>query len=109
MLELAESCSAPKRDVRLSRVSETSGVAYVDDSIYNLLRESEARGEEYINPAVKLLHHYEMMHGVYGTKVFATDKAERDSVTLRSGHLNIVQDDILDCYARDWLLRWTAY
>ncbi|OQD74998.1 hypothetical protein PENANT_c161G09314, partial [Penicillium antarcticum] len=148
MLELAESCSAPERDILPGRASDTSGMAYVDDSIYNvcnsrvfswsellatlqrsgfqfqvlpfeewlqLLRESEARGEEHINPAVKLIHHYEMMHGVQssinhsGTKVFATNKAERDSVTLRSGHLNIVQDDILDCYARDWLLRWTAY
>jgi hypothetical protein len=84
ILELAESCSAPDRDVGLSRASDTSRVAYVDDSIYNvcnsrvfswsellatlqrsgfqfqvlpfqewlqLLRESEARREEHINPA----------------------------------------------------------
>ncbi|KAJ6019415.1 hypothetical protein N7522_001482 [Penicillium canescens] len=147
MLELAESCSAPERDVLPSTASDIAGMAYVDDSIYNvcnsrvfswsellatlqrsgfqfqvlpfeewlqLLRESEARGEEHTNPAVKLIHH-EMMHGVQssidhsGTKVFATDKAERDSVTLRSGYLNIVQDNILDCYARDWLVRWKAF
>ncbi|OGE48042.1 hypothetical protein PENARI_c033G04572 [Penicillium arizonense] len=35
MLELAESCSAPDRDAGPSRASDISGVAYVDDSIYN--------------------------------------------------------------------------
>ncbi|OQD82866.1 hypothetical protein PENANT_c019G05982 [Penicillium antarcticum] len=76
------------------------------------LRESEARGEERANPAVKLIHHYEQMHGgkrSAGTskfKRFITDKAERDSVTLRNGRLRIVDDGILSCYARDWLARW---
>jgi thioester reductase-like protein len=148
VLELAESCSAPDRDVGPNRASAPSGVAYVDDSIYHvynsrvfpwsellatlrrngfqfqtlafeewlqLLRESEARGEENINPAVKLIHHYELIHGVgspirqNGTRVFVADKAERDSVTLRNGRLNIVEDGILDCYARDWSMRWANF
>ncbi|KAK4947720.1 hypothetical protein LTR66_014175 [Elasticomyces elasticus] len=146
MLELAESCFAPDRDVGPNRASEPSGVARVDDSIYHvynsrvfswpellatlrrngfqfqtvtfeewiqLLRESEARGEEKINPAVKLIHYYEMIFGVVspirqnGTRVFVTDKAERDSVTLRNGCLSIVEDEVLDCYARNWYMRWT--
>lgn len=148
VLELAESCSALDRDVGPNRVSDPSGVAYVDDSIYHvynsrgfpwsellaalrrngfqfqtvtfeewiqLLRESEARSEENINPAVNLIHHYEMIHGVEspirqnGTRVFKTDKAERDSVTLRNGRLSLVEDGILDCYARNWFMRWTTF
>jgi thioester reductase-like protein len=76
------------------------------------LRESETRGEEHVNPAVKLIHHYEQMHGGQSTlgasktKTFITEKAERDSVTLRNGRLRIVDDGILSCYARDWLTRW---
>ena len=78
------------------------------------LRESEAKGEEHINPAVKLIGHYEMMHGEnslftqHGPKIFVTDKAERDSVTLRNGHLRILEDGILNCYVRDWLSRWVT-
>ncbi|KAL2802843.1 hypothetical protein BJX63DRAFT_413709 [Aspergillus granulosus] len=75
------------------------------------LRESEARGEELINPAVKLADHYEDMYGGESAptpKAFLTDKAERDSVTLRNGRLRIVRDGILARYAQDWLKRWTA-
>lgn len=73
------------------------------------LRESEARGEEHVNPAIKLIDHYEAMHGgnVLPPKIFITEKAERDSVTLRNGRLRIIEDGILNCYARDWLTRWT--
>ncbi|KAJ5593482.1 hypothetical protein N7537_010386 [Penicillium hordei] len=145
VLELAESCSAPDRDIGPNRASGPSGVAYVDDSIYNvynprvfpwsellatlkrsgfqfqtlpfvdwlqLLRESEARGEENVNPAVKLIDHFEEMYGDESltrqkwTREFATAKAERDSVTLRNG-LSIVENRILDRYTRDWLMRWT--
>ncbi|KAL2840663.1 hypothetical protein BJY01DRAFT_236642 [Aspergillus pseudoustus] len=74
------------------------------------LRESEAKGEEMVNPAVKLADHYEAMYG--GTsppapKTFLTDKAERDSMTLRNGRLRIVRDGILARYTQDWLKRWT--
>ncbi|KAJ5669929.1 uncharacterized protein N7477_005292 [Penicillium maclennaniae] len=78
----------------------------------DMLRESELRGEEYVNPAVKLIGHYEAMYGGkssgvrLGPKVFATAKAERDSVTLRNDRLRIIEDGILNCYARDWLSRW---
>ncbi|KAG0160940.1 hypothetical protein PDIDSM_8472 [Penicillium digitatum] len=76
------------------------------------LRRSETRGEELVNPAVKLLHHYETMHGKKsplmqnGPKTFMTEKAERSSVTLRKGGLRIIDDGILSCYAQDWLRRW---
>lgn len=79
-----------------------------------MLRESEARGEEQANPAVKLIDHYEAMYGGksvlahHGPKKFCTGKAERDSLTLRNGRLRIVEDGILNCYARDWLTRWTT-
>jgi thioester reductase-like protein len=78
----------------------------------HMLRASEARGEEHINPAVKLIGHYEAMYGGTSSgshlepKTFVTDKAERDSVTLRNGRLRIIEDGILSCYARDWLNRW---
>lgn len=74
-----------------------------------MLRESEARGEEHVNPAVKLIGHYEAMYGKgssLSSKRFHTDRAERDSETLRNGRLKIVEDGILSCYARDWLTRW---
>ncbi|KAJ5129945.1 uncharacterized protein N7515_005984 [Penicillium bovifimosum] len=73
------------------------------------LRRSEGRGEEGVNPAVKLIQHYETMYGgkTLGPKRFVTEKAERDSVTLRDGRLRIIEDGILGCYARDWLERWT--
>lgn len=80
-----------------------------------MLRESEARGEEKVNPAVKLTDHYEAMHAQSppGTqkqqpqeKKFHTDKAERDSVTLRDDPLRVIEDGILGCYAQDWLKRW---
>lgn len=77
-----------------------------------MLRESEARGEEHINPAVKLIAHYEAMYGWkseglrLGPKTFVTEKAERDSVTLRNGRLRIIEDGILSCYVRDWARRW---
>lgn len=85
-----------------------------------MLRESETRGEEHVNPAVKLIGHYEVTYGgrsgvkgvgsgpCLGPKVFVTEKAERDSVTLRNGRLRIIEDGILNCYARDWLRRWTS-
>ncbi|KAJ5960817.1 AMP-dependent synthetase/ligase [Penicillium vulpinum] len=78
------------------------------------LRMSEARGEEQVNPAVKLIHHYETMHGKKSfslqneAKVFNTEKAERSSLTLRNGRLGIIEDGILECYAQDWLARWTS-
>lgn len=77
-----------------------------------MLRESEARGEEHVNPAVTLIGHYEAMYGGkpeslrLGPKTFVTEKAERDSVTLRNGRLRMVEDGILSCYVRDWLRRW---
>ncbi|KAJ5102503.1 hypothetical protein N7532_003032 [Penicillium argentinense] len=74
-----------------------------------LLRDSEARGEELVNPAVKLIDHYEAVHGeksLLSPKIFMTDKAERDSITLRNGRLRMVEDGILNCYVRDWLNRW---
>ncbi|KAH8433380.1 uncharacterized protein LDX57_011014 [Aspergillus melleus] len=73
-----------------------------------LLRESEARGEELVNPAVKLADHYEAMYGENSLTppTFTTDKAERDSMTLRNGRLRIIKDGILGRYARDWLSRW---
>lgn len=74
------------------------------------LRDSEARGEEQVNPAVKLTAHYENMYALGGKQVeqkkFRTDKAQRDSATLREGRLCIIEDGILECYARDWLQRW---
>lgn len=78
------------------------------------LRRSETRGEELVNPAIKLIHHYETMHGrrsslmQNGPKRFIAEKAERSSVTLRNGRLRIIDDGILRCYAQDWLARWTA-
>lgn len=76
------------------------------------LRESEARGEELVNPAVKLAEHYASMYGSDSgsadaePKKFRTDRAERDSMTLRNGRLRIVQDGILARYAQDWMRRW---
>ncbi|KAJ5179953.1 hypothetical protein N7492_003163 [Penicillium capsulatum] len=81
------------------------------DEWMRLLRESEARGEEAVNPAVKLVGYYEEMYGpgsVLGHKTFLTDKSERDSVTLRNGRLRIIEDGILNCYVRDWMARWTV-
>ncbi|KAL3479374.1 hypothetical protein BJX99DRAFT_222531 [Aspergillus californicus] len=73
------------------------------------LRQSEAVGEELLNPAVKLADHYEAMYGgerPSTPKTFITGKAERDSTTLRSGGLRIIQDGVLARYAQDWLNRW---
>ncbi|KAJ5720661.1 AMP-dependent synthetase/ligase [Penicillium malachiteum] len=77
----------------------------------DLLRESEAKGEEYTNPAIKLIDHYEAMYGAKSSslltpKTFVVEKAERDSLTLRNGRLRIIEDGILDCYVRDWVSRW---
>ncbi|KAF9891628.1 hypothetical protein FE257_003639 [Aspergillus nanangensis] len=75
-----------------------------------MLRKSAARQEEAVNPAVKLVDHYESTYGEEGTameKVFVTEKAERDSMTLRNGRLRIIRDGILHRYAQDWLRRWT--
>jgi thioester reductase-like protein len=78
------------------------------------LRESEAKGEEVVNPAVKLIYHYEAMYGAEsslvhnGQRKFLTEKAERESVTLRNGRLGIIEDGIMRCYAEDWLTRWTV-
>ena len=78
---------------------------------FQRLRDSEARGEEQVNPAVKLTAHYKNMYALDGKQVeqkkFRTDKAQRDSATLREGRLCIIEDGILQCYARDWLQRWT--
>lgn len=74
-----------------------------------LLKESDGRGEEGVNPAVKLVGHYEEMYGpdsVLGQKTFLTEKSERDSLTLRNGRLRIIEDGILNCYVRDWMARW---
>ncbi|KAE8381139.1 hypothetical protein BDV26DRAFT_255812 [Aspergillus bertholletiae] len=73
-----------------------------------MLRDSESRGEEMINPAVKLVDHYESMYGeeAPAQKAFITEKAERESATLRNGRLRIIQDGILNRYAQDWLRRW---
>ncbi|KAI9926345.1 hypothetical protein MW887_004109 [Aspergillus wentii] len=79
-----------------------------------MLRESEARGEEQVNPAVKLADHYEEMYSETSSlgsqkqkmKKFTTEKAERDSTSLRNGRLRIIEDGILGRYARDWLKRW---
>lgn len=74
-----------------------------------LLRESEERGEEDINPAVKLIDHYEEMYGENSKlkpKSLITERSERDSITLRNGRLGMIEDGILDCYVRDWLNRW---
>lgn len=73
------------------------------------LRESEERGEEHINPAVKLIDHYEEMYSDYSKlapKRFITEKAERDSDTLRNGRLRIIEDGIFNFYVRDWMNRW---
>lgn len=74
------------------------------------LRDSEARGEEQVNPAVKLIAHYENMYAAGGNPVeqkkFCSEKAQRDSATLREGQLSIIEDGILENYARDWLQRW---
>ncbi|KAF7588262.1 hypothetical protein BBP40_005948 [Aspergillus hancockii] len=78
------------------------------DKWLQMLRESEARGEEMVNPAVKLADHYEAMYGdaAPAPKFFITEKAERDSTTLRNGRLRVIQDGILNRYAQDWLRRW---
>lgn len=77
-----------------------------------MLKESAARGEEVVNPAVKLIEHYESMYGAGGTappeKRFVTERSEQDSVTLRNGRLRIVKDGILRRYAVDWLRRWSG-
>jgi hypothetical protein len=73
------------------------------------LRQSEERGEEHINPAVKLIDHYVAMYGEnskLGPKRFMTEKAERGSDTLRNGRLGIIEDGIFNCYVRDWMNRW---
>lgn len=75
-----------------------------------LLRESEEGGEENINPAVKLIDHYHAMYSGNNnthTYKFRTDRAERDSETLRSGgELGIIRDGVLGRYVEDWLVRW---
>ncbi|KAL4800793.1 hypothetical protein BDV19DRAFT_375466 [Aspergillus venezuelensis] len=67
------------------------------DNWLKKLRDSESRGEEVVNPAVKLIEHYETMYGSEAPtpKIFRTDKAERDSATLRNGRLRIIEDGIL--------------
>ncbi|KAE8356404.1 hypothetical protein BDV28DRAFT_127265 [Aspergillus coremiiformis] len=78
------------------------------DRWLQILRDSESRGEELSNPAVKLADHYEAMYGseAPAPKTFVTERAERDSPTLRNGRLRIIQDGILTRYAQDWLRRW---
>jgi thioester reductase-like protein len=80
------------------------------DKWLQLLRDSGARGEEMVNPAVKLADHYEAMYGEAAPppKTFVTEKAERDSNTLRNGRLRVIQDGILTRYAQDWLRRWKS-
>ncbi|KAF5863750.1 hypothetical protein ETB97_009385 [Aspergillus alliaceus] len=81
------------------------------DRWLQMLRDSASRGEELINPAVKLVDHYESMYGedALAPKTFITDKAERDSATLRNGRLRIIQDGIMNRYAKDWLQRWKTF
>ena len=101
--ELSQTCSWLPVDKLASTILELAGTC-----------RSETREEELVNPAVKLIHHYETMHGKKssliqnGPKSFVTEKAERSSVTLRNGRLRIIEDGILRCYAQDWLVRWTA-
>ncbi|KAL4977575.1 hypothetical protein BDW66DRAFT_131991 [Aspergillus desertorum] len=78
-----------------------------DDWLSRLLH-SKSRGDELENPAVTLVDHYEAMYGGNAPKpkIFRTDKAERDSETLRNGRLRIIQDGILARYAQDWMSRW---
>ncbi|CAG8129870.1 unnamed protein product [Penicillium olsonii] len=78
-----------------------------------LLRKSEARGEELGNPAVKLIDHYEAMHGsesdsvgVQSSKKFLTERSARDSPTLRNGRPGIIEDGVLDRYMCYWMSRW---
>lgn len=132
MLEIAKACSSKSADDRQDNEDDTiynlsnsrtftwssmldtlrtNGFKFDTvpfDRWLELLRESEARGEELVNPAVKLTDHYEAMYGKESTKPpkFTTHKAERDSMTLRNGRLRIIQDGILGRYARDWLNRW---
>ncbi|KAF7718577.1 NRPS-like protein biosynthetic cluster [Penicillium ucsense] len=76
-----------------------------------MLRESEVRGEEHINPAVKLISHYEDMYGKKSAvrlKHFQTARAEKDSATMRGGDLDMVGGGILDTYAKDWRSRWMS-
>lgn len=75
------------------------------------LRDSEARFEEQSNPAIKLIYHYQSMYGEKAVesqrqKTFITDRTERDSVTLRSGPLCMIEDGVLERYIHDWLARW---
>ncbi|CAG8166100.1 unnamed protein product [Penicillium olsonii] len=143
ILELAKSCNAPGRDGDVASSSSTapfddsifnvcnprkftwlSLLGALKDSGFQFetlplqdwlsrLRESEARGEELVNPAIKLIRHYESMYGSdsFGahkeSKKFVTIKAEGNSATLREGRLDILEDGILRCYAEDWLARWT--
>lgn len=80
-----------------------------------LLRHSEENGEELVNPAVKLIAHYDAMYSgedgrtsAVHSKIFRTDKAEKDSETLRSGRLGIIEQGILGRYVADWLARWVG-
>lgn len=86
------------------------------DTWISMMRESQKRCEERVNPAVKLVGHYEAMYspdsdskkrGVrrYPER-FVTEKAERDSVTLRDRRPRILEDGILSRYIHFWLDRW---
>ncbi|KAL4807941.1 putative NRPS-like enzyme [Aspergillus unguis] len=73
------------------------------------LKESERRGEEDTNPAIKLVAHYAETYGADApvAKTFTTEKAENDSGTLKSGKgLDLVRDGVLERYALDWKKRW---
>ncbi|KAH8430211.1 uncharacterized protein LDX57_007880 [Aspergillus melleus] len=74
-----------------------------------LLEASEARHEERINPAVKLIYHYRKTYGQGAAaelaKTFTMQNARRDSETLREG-TEMLESGVLRRYARDWLNRW---
>lgn len=73
-----------------------------------LLRESEKRGEEHVNPAVKLIEHYDAMYSGDTLKLkFRTDRAERESEALRGAEMDVIRGGILENYVKDWLQRWT--
>ncbi|KAL2008408.1 hypothetical protein VTN00DRAFT_6602 [Thermoascus crustaceus] len=85
------------------------------DTWISMMRESQKRCEERVNPAVKLVGHYEAMYSPASAdkkrgvrrypEQFVTEKVERDSVTLRDRRPRIIEDGILSRYIRFWLDR----
>ena len=75
------------------------------ESWLTLLRESEHRGEEDTNPAVKLIDHFEG-HMPSPPQMIMT-RSLRDSATLRRvAEFGILEDGTVDRYVEDWLARW---